>query len=425
MAPSTAMTAAVWCLRVLTGAVFMVSGWAKAVDPAGFIIKVGEYLAVWGITVPHEAIVAGCVALAALEFATGVLVATGGLKRVAVWLAAAMMLFMLPLTAYIFVANPVADCGCFGDLIKLSNAATFAKNIVLAAIIVLLLLWNRRVRGLYPAPIQWLVATAAMAFPLFLSMVGYHVQPVVDFRPFRVGTLMFRSGNDDSESRMPLYEYERGGQRRLFPLDSIPGEDWIFVMAVQDSEDQLDIAVRDDDGEDVSADIVSQTAPQCWLVVPDPGLQFLSRSHLVAELHRYLSARGIDFTALVGNRGAGYEYWMDLTRPTFPVYSAEDTALEQLARGSAAIVYTRAGHIVWKRTLASLPDDLIPLEGADMVADDGTNALDSLEPIDDGRMAWASALIFGAVLLGLYLLGLSPRLLRLVTARSKSDDTNQ
>lgn len=419
------MTVAVWILRLLTGAVFLVSGWAKAVDPAGFIIKVGEYLAVWGLSVPHEAIVAGCMSLAAVEFTTGILIATGCLKRVAVWLAAAMMLFMLPLTAYIFVADPVADCGCFGDLIILSNGATFAKNIVIAAMIVLLMLWNRRVRGLYPAPVQWLVATAAMAFALFLSLMGYLVQPVVDFRPFRLGTTMFHPSEDLEEASMPRFEYERNGERRFFPLDSIPGEDWTFVRAVESTSDVADIAVRDDEGIDVGADILSDS-PQCWLIVPDPGVQFLSRSHLVSELYNYLNARNIDFIALVGNRGAGYDYWIDMARPTFPVYSAEDTALEQLARGSAAIVYTRGGRIVWKRTLGSLPDNLISSVG-DEDPDLSGNALDTVEPVDDGRLAWASALVLAAVLVALYLLGLSPRLLRLVSAKkspTQSDDNS-
>lgn len=71
----------VWLCRLAAGAVFVVSGWAKAVDPAGFIIKVGEYLSAWDLQVPHEAIVAGCIALSALEFATGIILASGCLKR--------------------------------------------------------------------------------------------------------------------------------------------------------------------------------------------------------------------------------------------------------------------------------------------------------------------------------------------------------
>lgn len=63
----------VWVARLAVGATFIISGWAKAIDPWGFIIKVNEYLAVWGMNVPEEAVLAGCVALAAIEFLTAYL----------------------------------------------------------------------------------------------------------------------------------------------------------------------------------------------------------------------------------------------------------------------------------------------------------------------------------------------------------------
>ena len=142
----------VWAARIVTGVTFIVSGWAKAVDPWGFIIKVGEYLSVWHLSVPHEAIVTGCAALACIEFATGIMLATGSLKRSSAVVATAMMALMLPLTVYIAVADPVADCGCFGDLWHISNGATLAKNVVLTALAIYLLLRNRTVPGLYAAP---------------------------------------------------------------------------------------------------------------------------------------------------------------------------------------------------------------------------------------------------------------------------------
>lgn len=414
---NTSLCIFVWLARLFVGAVFVVSGWAKAVDPSGFIIKTGEYLAAWNLQVPHEAIVAGCMALAAVEFATGILVATGCLKRVAVWCAAAIMAFMLPLTAYIFVANPVADCGCFGDLFIISNGATFAKNIVISAVIVFLIMRNRSIGGAYAAPVQWLVATVSLAFPLLLSFIGYHVQPVVDFRPFTLGTTIFHPVVENNDAPDPTFVYEKDGQRRTFSLDQLPDDSWAYVETQEvEDNDTPDIAVRDEDGDDISTDLVSESDPQVWLIVPDPGMQFLSRSHMVNELYRYLRDRQIDFTAVVGNRGAAFQYWVDLTRPTFPVYSAEDTALQQLVRGSAAIVYTRAGKIVWKRTLSSIPDKL--LQQTPQQPDlDQPNVLDNVEPIDDGRLAISLAFIFLAVLVGLYLLSLSPKLLRLITAR--------
>ena len=87
--------AAVWLSRLVVGATFAIAGWAKAIDPWGFVIKTGEYLAVWDWTLPAELIVAACVAVASIEFCTGVLIAIGAMKRFSVWTAAAFMVLML------------------------------------------------------------------------------------------------------------------------------------------------------------------------------------------------------------------------------------------------------------------------------------------------------------------------------------------
>ena len=190
--------AAVWAARIAVGVTFIISGWAKAIDPWGFLLKVNEYLAVWGYVLPRELVLAPSIALSCVEFCTGILIAVGALKRTSVWTAAAMMAFMLPLTVYIAMYNPVSDCGCFGDFIVISNAATLAKNIVLTGLIVFLILYNRRVAGLYAAPIQWLVITASLAYPLLLSLTGFNVQPLVDFRPYKVGTPLFAETAQDT-----------------------------------------------------------------------------------------------------------------------------------------------------------------------------------------------------------------------------------
>ena len=90
-AKSRLYTAAVWLARLIAGATFVVSGWAKAIDPWGFIIKVEEYLTVWGMAFPREVVLTGCIALACIEFCTGVMLATGSLKRFSALTALAMM----------------------------------------------------------------------------------------------------------------------------------------------------------------------------------------------------------------------------------------------------------------------------------------------------------------------------------------------
>ena len=121
----------VWTLRIVVGGVFIMSGLVKDIDLWGFVYKIEEYLTAWGIRQPRSMVVMAALGISGAEFILGAMLATGSYKRTAVWGLLAMMAVMLPLTLYIYIFSPVSDCGCFGDFWKLSNGATFLKNIII------------------------------------------------------------------------------------------------------------------------------------------------------------------------------------------------------------------------------------------------------------------------------------------------------
>ncbi|MDE6468432.1 MAG: hypothetical protein K2L28_05980, partial [Muribaculaceae bacterium] len=301
----------VWLCRIIVGLTFVISGWAKAIDPWGTLIKVEEYLTVWGFSLPRELTLTGCIALACIEFCTGVLVATGALRRLSVITAGLIMLFMLPLSLYIAIANPVTDCGCFGDFIIISNGATFAKNVVLALLIAYLIFKNSTIKGLYAPPIQWLEIAVSLAFPLLLAFYGYNIQPMLDFRGYKVGTGLFAATEGVTGEK---YIYEKDGERRSFDLAELPDSTWTFVdVEIPAADSNAGFEVLDEDGNDVGEDLAARGGEMLFLVVPDPGVQFLSRAHLTSELYRYSARHGVEMGALVGETGRSLERWRGRT----------------------------------------------------------------------------------------------------------------
>jgi len=389
--------------RILIGVTFLIAGWSKAIDPWGFVIKVGEYFSVWGLEMPYELVVTACVAVACVEFCTGAMILLGAFKRWAVWTAAAFMVFMLPLTAYIAVADPVDDCGCFGDFFVISNELTFIKNILISIAVVYLILRNRSVPGLLPAPVQWMSMAASVAFPLYLSFVGYNIQPLVDFRPFKVGTTIFRPSEESGEIE---YVYEKGGEERNFSLDELPDSTWTYVDAIEigGSSNIASISVFDSYGDDISQNLAEDSSDHIYLVLANPDLQFLSRARFVNELADYGNRHDCQLIGLVGVEGDALDEWKALVRPRFPVYTAEDTSLKMLARGIGAIVFTREGKIIWKRTLSSLDPSILNsgVEG---------NVFDTIKAIDDGTAHLWAVGSYLVIILVVYLLGQSPKLL--------------
>ncbi|MDE6581820.1 MAG: DoxX family protein, partial [Duncaniella sp.] len=149
-------TVVVVILRLAVGATFIISGWAKAVDPWGTVYKISEYLDVWGLEIPRALVTSVTFLLSAWEFVWGALLLLGTYRRVSVIALLLCMVAMLPLTLYIAVASPVADCGCFGDLVKVSNTGTFVKNVFLTAALIYLLVVNTRGSPVYTPHTQWI-----------------------------------------------------------------------------------------------------------------------------------------------------------------------------------------------------------------------------------------------------------------------------
>lgn len=351
--------AVVWALRIAVGAVFVLSGFVKGVDPWGSVIKIGEYFTAWGLDVPDGLTVFAAFMLAAMEFVWGLLLMLGLYRKLAPQLLTAMMAVMLPLTLYIAVANPVSDCGCFGDFWVLSNRDTFLKNVVITLALIYLWAFNRRTSGLLHPAVQWMAGGWATLFILAIELFGYNIQPLLDFRRFAPGTELLAVGHEDEDGADVEYSfvYEKDGEEREFSADALPDSTWTFVdrRLVSGSEELADGFSIIRDGEDIAPDLIAESGEQFIVTIPDARRVNLSGTYLLNDLNDFIRARGGSMLALVGSGEADIEWWRDISMADYPVERAEAKLLKELARGSVALVYLRDGRVVWKRTLTSIP----------------------------------------------------------------------
>lgn len=382
----------VWICRLLVGGTFIVSGLSKMIDIWGFIYKIDQYLNVWGYPQPHGLIFTMAATLSAIEFVLGVLMALGCYRKLATWSMTLIMLGFTPLTAYIAIANPVPDCGCFGDFIVLSNGATFAKNVVILLALVYLLFNNIKVEGLLTRYSQWLVGWLSAFYMIVVGMVGYTVQPLVDFRQYKVGTSL--TGSDASDEAVIFrFIYEKDGERRSFMADSLPDDSWTFVdreMVSGDlsAEEGGGFSVYDSDGDDVTTDAITGDGEELLLLIPEMKDIDVSSTYVINEMARYMADRGGSLIGILGTNPDGLEQWRDLSMASYPLYTAEDTSIKELARGSASFVYLRDGVIQWKRTLSSIDTDLLDNPTED-------NIIESLYFSGDKYFLMLTGLFFG------------------------------
>ena len=352
-------------LRIIVGGTFIFSGFVKCVDPMGSVYKFHEYIAVLGLNNLLGSEVVLAFAIPILELMLGVMIFTGCLRYGSLFAAMGFMGVMLPLTYFLAKTNAVPDCGCFGDAVILTNWQTFWKNVALTAAILYLLFHNKSVPSLYGPAIQWVVMLLTFILGLSLAYMSYSTQPLLDFRPFKVGSKIGSQLSPVGENDF-VYIYEKDGVQHEFVIDSIPDEEdgWEFVDRKKTTPDlspaqKAELASLSiyDEGTDVTEEVIDTTSNQMLILMPDFQRVNKAYAFVLNDLAKACSERDAQLCVITPALHQEVEQWKDLTSPTYPIYGGDDSEIKMLARGNPAVVYVEHGIIAWKRTLSSLKTD--------------------------------------------------------------------
>lgn len=359
-----------WLARIIVGGVFTFSGFVKAIDPWGTIYKINDYLAVMQLDIWPNLVLVGAFALCAIEFLCGVFIFLGCFRRSVAYLGVGIMAFMLPLTLWIAMSNPVADCGCFGDAFKISNWATFWKNVVLTVGIIWLAIYNKRCHWVVTPALQWLAFLASGMFIATVELFGYSSQPLLDFRPYQIGLPLVEENSTPNEEPSYVYIYEKDGERKEFTIDDeLPDEDsgWTFIDRKEiPNENQSDSSSTSDrnlriwskDGEeDITEEAVSQSGKELIIMMPDLSLVSPATTWKLNSLYEWSIKNDVEMAAVVSGAPEQIAIWEDLSMASYPIYTADDTQIKSVVRGNPGVVYLVDGVVEWKSTLSAINID--------------------------------------------------------------------
>lgn len=369
----------VWMLRILVGGVFIISGLAKAIDIWGFVFKIEEYLSVWHMMQPRSLVLMGAILLSGYEFVFGLLLLLGCYKRVAVWALTATMAVMLPLSLYLAVANPVTDCGCFGDFWVISNTLTFVKNLIITAALIALLWLNPRLhQGLFQPAIQWIVGAIISLYIVIVALYGYNIQPMIDFRPYPIGARLLPPDTDaaedaDIDDSDIIFTYSKDGREEQFTLDNLPDSTWTFVSRTEPAQKTTSgsvFTVYDRDGNDVTSEAISDEGHELLLVIPEPRLIDISYTYFLNELKQWADSSDVRMVCLIADDRRAMDFLQDVSMATYDIYGVEDTKLKELVRGTMSLVELDNGVVRAKYSLSSIDSPILVdgPKGADLTS---------------------------------------------------------
>jgi len=173
--------------RIFAGAVFMFSGFTKAVDPWGSAYKFKEYFEALGMEAFIPYALTFSIILIGVEFIVGFCLFFGLKFQLATWGALLFMLLFLPLTLWLAISNKVSDCGCFGDFIKLTNWQTFYKNVIIIVPTLVLFIFQKRGKPYCSCLKQWLLSGIGVIIIVITMWYSYAHLPLIDFLPYKIG----------------------------------------------------------------------------------------------------------------------------------------------------------------------------------------------------------------------------------------------
>ncbi len=357
------------CCRVVLGAVFIFSGFVKAIDPVGFAIKIGEYLASFGLESFMSVSTLAAFNLCSIEFMLGVCLLLGAYRNYASLLTLLFMAFMTPLTLYLALFNPVHDCGCFGDAVVITNWETFGKNVFLTAAAVVVYINHKRIYPLYSYKVIWFVALFAYLFCNGFAYFNYIHQPIVDFRPYKVGanipSLMVIPEGADEDIYRYAFIYENDGIRKEFDIDHLPTDSsWVFVESTTELIHEgyrppvEAFNLYNTLGIDMTDDILTDTGAVFLLIVPKLEKARDNRIDEINNLFEYtLDHPGIAFYAVTGSSLEEINYWTDYTGAEYPFLQADEVLLKTIVRSNPGLILLKGGTILGKWNYRDIPDE--------------------------------------------------------------------
>ena len=210
----------------IVGLVFLLAGIFKLLDPVGAGLVVEEYYRFLHLDFLISSAKVVAVALALLEALLGAAMISGVWRKPVAVVTTVLICFFTVLTFFLAIFNPSMDCGCFGEVIHLSNLQTFLKNVVLLVLASIAFFpFNDFGKPKKRKYVSFTIAALSIAAFTYYSLNSL---PLVDYTAFRPGSELVAS-TDRANDFTSTFIYEKNGQEGAFSLDKLPDSTWTYV----------------------------------------------------------------------------------------------------------------------------------------------------------------------------------------------------
>ena len=353
--------------RILTGIVFIYSGFVKGIDPLGSAYKFTDYFVAFNLEFLEPLALPLSFGLSAAEMLIGIALISGIHMVITSWALLLFMSFFTVLTFIIALTDPVSDCGCFGDAIILTNWETFWKNLILM-VFVLLVFLNRTqyIRFFKKLNNEWFTLAGFLIIILWIFSWSYRNLPVIDYRPFSTGSDIIEKMSVPPDAPSDEYEitlyYEKEGETRPFSVDSLPDSDWEWVR----TESTLISKGYEPEISDFYIESVDDGSDYTHIVLENPEYTFIlvsynldksseKNSDRINQIAEWSYDRGIDFICLTASPLPEIDNFAARTGATYNFYHSDEITLKTIIRSNPGLLLIKEGTILAKWHYRNIP----------------------------------------------------------------------
>lgn len=352
--------------RWFVGIVFLFSSFSKGVDPMGTSYKIQEYMTAWSIgslsfewALPLATFLS--ISMIALEFLTGMLLITNCCRKLSAWVLMLLMTFFTVTTLIDAITNKVTDCGCFGDMIKLTNWETFWKNVVLMIFTVCIFICRNMPKKKKTFERDILVFVFSIAIIVAFQLYNIANEPILDFRSWKIGNRMMPEEKGEVKSYL-IYKNKQTGEQQEITSEQLMEyyqdinwqNTWEFVDSkiVDPNEIYADgFSMMSVDGVDYAKEIISSEEPIFIITIHHLDKVGKKGINKIQHVYNYVKDKGINTMLLVSisYTPEEVEAFIEANIPDgIEYYYADEKAIETMLRSNPGFILLKESVVLGK-----------------------------------------------------------------------------
>jgi uncharacterized membrane protein YphA (DoxX/SURF4 family) len=347
-------------LRFFVGILFIFSGLIKVNDPIGTSIKLKEYFEVFAsdfasffeFFVPHTLFLS--VVFVVLEVILGIALILNYRMKFTAWLFLLLIIFFTFLTFYSATFNKVTDCGCFGDAIPLDPWESFAKDVVLLIMVLIIFIRRDKFKPFLKTRNGDIVMGFALAVNLFLAIYAINHLPYIDFRPYKVGNNI----PDLMQASEPYrYKYIMEKDGKTYEFDEYPQDTTFKYKNLELLNPEAQPKITDyhvwTDDTDLTAE--SFIGKKLFVIIFDVTKASTKNIEEITTLIHTIRPE-IEVWALTASAESDFEAFRHEYQLDIPYYFADMTVLEAIIRSNPGLWLLKDGIVMGKWHYNDVPD---------------------------------------------------------------------